>query len=831
VRLSIYRALSDPPQVIETTWGDFVASIRVHALIEEKGAAYLFSPAVFPPGTPRKSQYVDCVSFGVMDFDHLTHEHATALIAHLSTLPFRWVLYTTFSHGWVSDGIKSPNPPGTVESAFRVLVPFLSPVPGIEWDKFYPRFAALFSLPGIGVVRDKACSDSNRIYYIPSAPPDRSHLVQFYEHAADTLPTFDPAPLRLAMTVAAAITGVPVSSKPRTTGGGFAGVTRPALEALAKRLKRKKAPTGDAILKVLDGVPWAQHGERDKVLYQMAGDIAAEFPDADMREVSEFFTLSLTAMDDSEYTRDLVIDKLLRKQSEQAQAKELAAEAESSERALRIRAAFKELAIERDEPYTEAELAMFAASYGIGEPEFRRRWVLLCGGAYYFFVNGAYIGPIVGVDATLAAHRYLAPAPLELETRDVYGRATRKAIDAIALDYGTQVRFSYADLNADTAVFDAPASTLIEAPAPLRPLSAKYDETVNEWLAVLAGDRVGVVLDWLSYVTDLSRPCAALYLQGAVGAGKTLLAVGLADLWSEYGPSTLVQAFANFNEGIMRCPLVLADESIPRDFRGNAKTAELREFIQQRSRPLTRKNIRDSVLNGATRLIITSNNKNLLQTNEALTPHDIKAIADRIIHIPVPDSATAWMEARPNIATRWKETKAIARHALWVVENRAKNPDPPRFLVRLENDGLSAEIAFNSAMGSAVSHWLVSFLENFHRLLQGKSVHSSAFGIGVNVTCDALMVSTTAITDNWGVFKTNVKEDRATIRAVGMALGSIAARRTEYGFPNGTRRTVHVVELKNLAVWADEIGVKLPELLSNAKKLHVFLQGVKERAN
>ena len=788
-------------------------------------------------------EYVESLAFGVIDYDHLNAEDARELLAFLQTLTFRWALSTSYSHGATlksGDEHKSKNPVGTVEYAYRVFFPFLSPVPGKEWPQFWQRLNDLFTLPSGRVRPDPKCKNSDRAYYVPTTHPDRQSIAQFYERS--DLPQFDPSRLRLEIRVDAVspngrTTSLPQSSQSDPNAPGRK-VTRLGLEALANRLKRKKVPTGDALLRVLDGIPWGAEGERDDLLFKVAGDIATEFPNADMREVAQFFALSvdrLRVIDESHgnpvFTIEDVIDKLMRRQAEiqaDLQRKELEREAE---REVRIRDAFREIGQDRQAPYTEDEIEVFAGVLGVSRLELSHRWIIQNGGAIWCLFNGNYIGPIKADDGLLAIRKYLSPAPIELDVKNGFGQIVRKTAQALTLDYGTYVRRIEADLNSDTCVVDMRNSTIIEAPCPLRPITPRFWPEVDEWLRRMAGAKhYDILLDWISWATSLDQPCTALFLQGLPGAGKSLFATGIARLWTTGGPSTMEQAFGNWTDAIMRCPLVFADEKVPKDNRGNARTEEIREFIQQRERPLKRRFCSDAVMRGATRIIIAANNRNLLHSHEAaLTPHDVQAIADRIVLIPVqPDAATYLARLGSDGLKHWVSGDRIAEHALWIVENRHRNPNPPRFLVQGTNANLHIDIAFGTSIGSAVAHWLCSFLADPMRLWAAKHPSHSAFGIGYSSDPKegfnpGIIVSAQTMADNWTTYQTNVRPEKATLRNIGLSLQAISEGRVTWHSPGNIKRQCARVPLANLIQWGEENGIHSETLMNDAAKLQGVL--------
>ena len=816
MKLSLTRSLTDGQITVETTFREFLESIEVHRITETKEDCFLYSPAFYAPGDPREDRFVEGVSFGVIDLDHMDSAAECALLERLGSFPSPWYAYTTFSH----------QEHGPEDNAYRVLIPFLAPVRGEDWPKFWPKFKAIFEAPSVGLRVDPKCKNASRIYFVPACPSSRRHLATFRSHnLSPTAPPFDPSSLLVqGATVRGVLLPRETPSVVSAVGVGVR-VSRGALETLAGRLKRRKLRTGEALSRVLEGLAWADRGERDSILYQMSHDIAREFPSANMLDVSEYFTLSVSALQDPDYSIDLVRDKLLRAQREIQEAQEAKEQAEALDRANRIRSAFVEYGLEREHPYTETEIATFAAMSSVPVEGFTHRWIVQSGASFYLYFAGRYVGPFAEKETGIAARKYLAPSPCELDEKATDGKMRPAALTSLVIRYGTHVRNVVADLNSDVTVLDARESTLIEAPCPLRSLSAKYDPDIDEWLRVMSGDRYELVLDWLSWVTELSQPCAALYLQGASGAGKGLFAKGVARLWTLDGPTTMAQALGSHNEGLLRCPLVFADEKIPESYRGVADTARIREFIQEDSRPLLRKFLGDATMRGATRTIIAANNLNLLHSGESLTPDDVQAIADRIIHIPVTPEAVSYLAARRELTREWVSGDKIARFALWVMETRTREANPPRFLVRAPKGALHLEIGSGTALGGAVSHWLVSALVEPRKLWTGKLLTSSAFRFTYNPDTREVYVSAVALTDNWTAYKTNFPEERATMRAVGLALGAISSRRATYQF-HGGKSIVHVIPLETLIFWGEENGFHPDGIIEGASKLPSELQKI-----
>jgi hypothetical protein len=282
------------------------------------------------------------------------------------------------------------------------------------------------------------------------------------------------------------------------------------------------------------------------------------------------------------------------------------------------------------------------------------------------------------------------------------------------------------------------------------------------------------------------------------------------------------QAFHHFNDALAQCPLVFADEVMPKDLKGRGKTGELREFIQSDSRPFRRKFVSDGVLRGAARVIIAANNRNLLDGEDSLTAADIKAITDRILHIHCDQKSADYLVETDT--SQWVSGQGIIAHALWLREN-LERPEPgtseaPRFLTKSSETGLHQAIPTTTQSGSAVAHWLVSFLLDPKTLRAGQPPGSSAHL--VLARDGVLMVNPRALTDHWDRYRTNVRTDRITAKYVAGALRPLSSingsdqrtKLTVSGF--STRQAFWPISLDILSEWAESTGHSSQEELESA---------------
>ena len=125
----------------------------------------------------------------------------------------------------------------------------------------------------------------------------------------------------------------------------------------------------------------------------------------------------------------------------------------------------------------------------------------------------------------------------------------------------------------------------------------------------------------------------------------------------------LERALAPFNSSILRCPLIFADEHLPKDARGNVPTEQLREFIQARNRPLKRKHLPDSKCLGVTPLIIAAHDLEVLRPSENISNNEVEGSVERFLIVPARiEGAQFLANLRPTTYERgWVDGDVIAR--------------------------------------------------------------------------------------------------------------------------------------------------------------------------
>jgi hypothetical protein len=428
--------------------------------------------------------------------------------------------------------------------------------------------------------------------------------------------------------------------------------------------------------------------------------------------------------------------------------------------------------------------------------------------SYYVFDvdRGCYQRPAIKEELPLVLRDALKNAPIERIYEDDKGKIKTKGEAKLIQDYGTKANEVVIDLTIPESIFEVDTRTFREATAPLRDLEPKFDPAIAQWLDHLGGDDSETLLDWIATVADLDQQNCALYLSGSSGAGKSILAHGLARLWHKSGPTEMADTMSSFNEDISRCPLIFADEGNFGRQHGDSMSSMLRSLIGSTSRPLRRKFLPNVRMDGALRVIIAANNESVLAkiADEDMSIADLEAIVSRFLHIKVGTDAVNYLSmlktGDPEIIFRWI-ADGIAQHALWLRDNRVITPGK-RFLVEGEVSEIHRSLVSEGSVSSLVCEFLVRLTSN-PALLEAvykTSQKAAPFRIGNG----RLLVNVQALFDGWLMYMRNeIRDVRIpSMRRLSLALKNMASgtRRT---FVNGQKLRMHEIHLPILASWAE----------------------------
>lgn len=569
----------------------------------------------------------------------------------------------------------------------------------------------------------------------------------------------------------------------------------------AKQLQKSKhdykVEMGDALEKICQ-----QRVIPEPLVLKIATELGERFFNYDAHSIAEKFKQSLLHMrgEGEDVTVEQVETRIKQKQDEfkqqlrdrrrQEQEQKQAIELD---KASRIREAYKN---GRSHPYTAEELQQWAQVISTGH-----RWILQKDRSYYLFFHGSYKGPFSESEAHGAALRELSPA--RSAGVDIYKLtktgAEFKSLRELIAEYGTVAEHIVTDLRAQVTSYDEQDRSVIEAPCPLRRLEPVYDPDVDRWMYELVGpEHYDDLKTWFALLPCLDVVRSALALIGKHSVGKSMSAQGSSRLWTKDGPCTLERALASFNDSILRCPLIFADEHLPKDFRGTVPTEQLREFIQARNRPLKRKHLPDSRCVGVTPLLIAAHDLEVLRPSENISNNEVEGSVHRFLIMQVREQAMHFLaNLRPTTFERgWVDGDVIARHIWWLAYNHP-HASKGRFYFTPSTPEHAMWFATSGGGKSALLRWLVSYLANRYQFDNDPNALML-----VRVYQGKLLVNIQGVMSYWDKYVGNEKCPPSGLLSRLLADISIPNYRTKLPDGKGRMTNYRVVIEDYLYTWA-----------------------------
>lgn len=320
----------------------------------------------------------------------------------------------------------------------------------------------------------------------------------------------------------------------------------------------------------------------------------------------------------------------------------------------------------------------------------KNHFVLHTKNANYFLRPDGRVHPVPFESMMLPseAPKFLSPF---FPYADVKGWKT----DEIIREHGTQVsNMVYTYVGEST--FDQFTRTLTMQVGRTFDGPAKAHPEIMQWLHIIteANQHKGLI-DWLSLVPDLTQPRAALVLEGEPGTGKTLLAYMVARYWGEDMPVDIDGTTGDFQEEILRCPVILADEHPGKDY-ARQGTKYIRHQVAIPSRTIARKHQTHAKILGALNFIFTCNNIRVFSTSqeEDIKDTDLDAFCERMLHVHLPKAAHEYiLSIEQNneigyIQKSWIDDGKALETIKWIHENHEISKDSRgRFAVTGQKGG------------------------------------------------------------------------------------------------------------------------------------------------
>jgi len=677
LHVTFYKRLTDTsPEHADISFEEFCERISRWYTGENKEAAPGWGPYLIEG--PRRDANVKSMSFLVLDVDGKTEEECGELLTRIKGL--KAIIHTTHSHNPAEDS-----------NCMRVILPLAKPVQPSEWRSARESF---LSTRNIADLIDPNVKDLSRFYFVPSSPNADSDRVFEIIEGVDL-----------------ELIGIPLKSD---TLKPIVKDRQVNAEPINLEDLRERIGACDWGRKLNAGDPIGEPGERNANLMQCVNAIARYIPTGtDQEAVEELFANSIANTDQEDWDAYEDLARLLASALpwwEDLRAQR-SAEFDRMRRSLQ-HALSENMHTNLDEngKYKQEDLERWALEQGCTLEEFKRRWIITFKSAHWIFCNGVYKDPAHDSDVIHRAHALLNSAPVELwfENPET-GIRKPKRLETLRFEYGTTPGRVIGSLEA--ARSRLVTDTFVEAFCPLRDLTPTHHKDVEEWLRLLLVSPLytELLLDWIATITELGRITPALYLHGETGCGKSLLAQGLSRLWSD-APAGAENFFAaRFNSGISNCPLLFADEKLPKV---EGLLARICSDLSKGHFQMERKFFPVVTVKGSPRLLIAANDSNLLgKVKEELTSQAVDALTSRFLIAEVSPKSKPFLETLGMECTaQWgHEGTKIAEHALWLRDNREVDRSK-RWLIQAPSTETHLQLTLSGYAG-AVMQFIVRSLE------------------------------------------------------------------------------------------------------------------------
>lgn len=579
---------------------------------------------------------------------------------------------------------------------------------------------------------------------------------------------------------------------------------------LLASLNRLKDPAKATMVQALLAGKSFADTERDRAMQILASVIAWRAPDNDPETLAGMFSASLAVWAaeptaTKTYAEEMlkVTDKIRRAQED---ARNERARVAQEDAGIKAALGFHEVvqAEAAKGAYTTEELMRAAdVAHAPSVTELDRLWVIQVGEAFYVLtdvIGGVWkYSPPQKKMAMRGLPTWLRRAPLTWTKFDKK-QVVPRTVDDLLEEYATVALSVEASLTLEASYLDLATYAFHEAACPLRDLKPTFDADVHAWLEALGGADKDLLLDWVATVTDLTTPSCALYLSGPPNTGKSLLANGLARLWHKGTPTKMARVLGDgFNEDFTKCPLVFADEALPTSWNGKQTSAELRELITSNRRTLARKFLSNTTLEGCIRVMMAANNDNLLAFNEDMSPDDIKAMAERFLHIDTTSAGQYLTALGPEHVDGWVTNDTMAKHALFLRDNRSVTR-AGRLAVKGHVSRIHQAIATRGTVKGLVVEWLAGYLQ---RPSQG--IPSTA---PIRAGGGQFIVNVKVVSEFWEQYVSSDKVPSTGI--IGRILKGLSTGNTEPRL-GGVR--CHAIDVEAVIQWATETGAGEPETM------------------
>lgn len=179
---------------------------------------------------------------------------------------------------------------------------------------------------------------------------------------------------------------------------------------------------------------------------------------------------------------------------------------------------------------------------------------------------------------------------------------------------------------------------------------AEFDHEIDEWLSSFRHSTE--LKRWLGAALALhAGPIAACFLHGPARAGKSMLAIALAECFHGT-PVPAAQAFSDYNGAILQSPVIMVDEGLPIR-RTGMSTADLFRSLVTGSNVSTQRKFQDQCMTCIPyRIMFGANSYDMVSQligDRTLSAQDREALSERILVIDTGSGPTEYLDSRGSL--------------------------------------------------------------------------------------------------------------------------------------------------------------------------------------
>ena len=270
-------------------------------------------------------------------------------------------------------------------------------------------------------------------------------------------------------------------------------------------------------------------------------------------------------------------------------------------------------------------------------------------------------------------------------------------------------------------------------------------------------------------------------------------------MWGEVSAVPLERAMGKYNAALAKCPIVDGQEKIPTGWRNQPRIDDLKALITDTKRTIEEKYVANSTLKGALRIVLSSNNMQMIKGSRDITPDDAEALTSRMIHIDVTSPAAADYLKTVNVQEDWLDNGMLARHFLWLTENRNPARGTRLRLPPSSTSDMGAVMRENSHASFQALKVLLTWLETWSRATepsQDDRVQWSEKDNTIRVTATGMQA---LLKREYG--------DRYSVQSLGATLRLLSHdRKIGTRVAGGSYPPMWVIPIEIVAVWAEREG-------------------------